>query len=195
MTQSATTASVRRQTTSRRITTCAQLLADEHGLDGFTMDELADAADVSRRTLFNYFPGKLDAVLGEMPCLDDAVLEEFRAGGPSGVLIDDLGVLADALLTANDLERGEAARVRRIMRQPKLLAATHERFEVVGAQFVEEIRRREGAAFDERQAQVAVGLLLVLFGTSLEAFLTDPGARPMNELYAEDLRAARALFA
>ena len=35
----------------------------------------------------------------------------------------------------------------------------------------------------------------LLFGTSLEAFLTDPGARPMNELYAEDLRAARALFA
>ena len=180
---------------SRRITTCAQVLTDEHGLDGFTMDDLAEATDVSRRTLFNYFPGKLDAVLGEMPCLDDVVLEEFRAGGPSGVLIEDLGVLADAILTANDLERGEAAIVRRIMRQPKLLAATHERFEAIGAQFVEEIRRREGAAFDQRQAQVAIGLMLVLFGTSLDAFLTDPGERPMNELYAEDLRAARALFA
>lgn len=36
----------------------------ERGLAGFTMQELADAAGVSRSTLFNYFPGKVDAVLG-----------------------------------------------------------------------------------------------------------------------------------
>ena len=36
----------------------------ERGLAGFTMQELADAADVSRSTLFNYFPSKADAVLG-----------------------------------------------------------------------------------------------------------------------------------
>ena len=37
----------------------------ERGLAGFTMQELADAADVSRSTLFNYFPSKADAVLVE----------------------------------------------------------------------------------------------------------------------------------
>ena len=57
-------ATQRKLVTSERITLCAQVLADEHGLDGFTMDELATAADVSRRTLFNHFPGKVDAVLG-----------------------------------------------------------------------------------------------------------------------------------
>ena len=53
--------------TTRRITLCAQRLTDERGLDGFTMDDLAEAAEVSRRTLFNYFPGKVDAVLGAAP--------------------------------------------------------------------------------------------------------------------------------
>ena len=57
----------KRWETSRRITLCAQRLTDAHGIDGFTMDELADAAEVSRRTLFNYFPSKTDAVLGEAP--------------------------------------------------------------------------------------------------------------------------------
>ena len=39
-------------------------LADDRGFDGFTMDELAAAAAVSRRTLFNHVSGKLEAVLG-----------------------------------------------------------------------------------------------------------------------------------
>ena len=36
----------------------------EHGLDGFTMEQLAERVGVSRRTLFYYFPAKDDAVLG-----------------------------------------------------------------------------------------------------------------------------------
>ena len=55
----------RHEETAHHISACSQLLADERGFDGFTMEDLADAAGVSRRTLFNYFPGKADAVLGE----------------------------------------------------------------------------------------------------------------------------------
>lgn len=33
-----------------------------HGFDGVTIDDIADAAGVSRRTFFNYFPGKEDVV-------------------------------------------------------------------------------------------------------------------------------------
>ncbi|MDP3890466.1 TetR family transcriptional regulator, partial [Nocardioides sp.] len=77
----------RRHATAHRITQRAQELTLEHGLDGFTMDELADAADVSRRTLFNYFPGKIDAVLGAIPQIDPELLAVFRAGGPHGDLV------------------------------------------------------------------------------------------------------------
>src|SRR6478609_9557324 len=89
----------KRWETSHRIAMCAQRLTDEHGLDGFTMDELADAAEVSRRTLFNYFPSKLDAVLGELPAVPPAALATFHAGGPHGSLIEDLGALAMAILS------------------------------------------------------------------------------------------------
>lgn len=62
----------------------------ERGLAGFTMQELADAAGVSRSTLFNYFPGKVDAVLG-VSRSDDA--------GAAGLerMLDDLLVAATPL--------------------------------------------------------------------------------------------------
>jgi AcrR family transcriptional regulator len=67
MSQSATSREERRQATSYRISVCAQQLTEQHGLEGFTMEELAEAAGVSRRTLFNYYPSKIDAVLGASP--------------------------------------------------------------------------------------------------------------------------------
>ena len=51
MTESATTREGRRRATSYRISVCAQELTEERGLEGFTMEELAEAAGVSRRTL------------------------------------------------------------------------------------------------------------------------------------------------
>ena len=62
----------------------------ERGLAGFTMQELADAAGVSRSTLFNYFPGKVDAVLGVSKS-DDAGAAELER------MLDDLLVAATPL--------------------------------------------------------------------------------------------------
>ena len=80
----------KRWESSQRITECAQALTVDRGLDGFTMDDLAEAAGVSRRTLFNYFRSKTDAILGVAPDVPDAAVEAFRSGGPHGDLIDDL---------------------------------------------------------------------------------------------------------
>ncbi|HYF72879.1 MAG TPA: TetR family transcriptional regulator, partial [Nocardioides sp.] len=81
----------RRETQKRetelRIHRRALELTDERGLDGWTMDDLAAVSDVSRRTLFNYFPGKVDAVLGGTPELPADALEVFHGGGPTGRLV------------------------------------------------------------------------------------------------------------
>ena len=55
MGQSATlTRERKRRETADRITACAQELTEARGLDGFTMEDLAAEAHVSRRTRFNY---------------------------------------------------------------------------------------------------------------------------------------------
>ncbi|MCR3749895.1 TetR/AcrR family transcriptional regulator [Lentzea californiensis] len=58
--------------TRRSLAGAALRLAMEHGLDGVTVEDIADAAGVSRRTFSNYFTSKEDAVL-------DADRERLRA--------------------------------------------------------------------------------------------------------------------
>lgn len=174
---------------------CAQVLADDRGLDGFTMEELAESAGVSRRTLFNYFPGKLDAVLGDHRELSEQALAQFHARGAGGNLVVDLRDLAYDLLEGPELRREDVLRFRRVLHaNPRLLAAAHDRFLVLTGHIVEQIRAREGAAFDAHRAQVAVRLLCALFDSAFEIFLSDPEERPITTAYDDVLHAARQLL-
>lgn len=55
---------VRKQQTRATLTRLARKFTAEHGLQNFTLDELCEAANISRRTFFNHFASKDDAVLG-----------------------------------------------------------------------------------------------------------------------------------
>jgi AcrR family transcriptional regulator len=61
--------------THRALSTAARELALAHGLDGLTVEEIADAADVSVRTFFNYFSCKEEALVG----IDPGVLDDLGA--------------------------------------------------------------------------------------------------------------------
>ncbi len=200
MSESATLRDRRRWETEHRITRCAQRLTEEHGLDGFTMDDLAAAAGVSRRTLFNYFSGKIDAVLGGRPEIPADDLARFRAGGPHGDLVQDLAEIARRLLVDHALDhaldRDAAALVRRLMTTtPRLFVAAHERFETVSEEFVTLILAREGDAFGAPRARLLVRILVAVFDSSLLTFIDDPGGRELVEIFDENLRTARDHFA
>ncbi len=189
----------RRTAAALRITLCAQRLTDERRLDGFTMDDLAEEAGVSRRTLFNYFAGKLDAVLGPMPVLAAARVAQFREGGPHGDLLTDLRTLVDELLGDAVGERADVDRVRRILRaSPRLLAEVHTRYEVLSAEIVEHVVAREGPAVPAIRAKVAVTVLAALLDTALDSYLADTAdaadTEPFTHYFDESVRTARSLL-
>src|SRR5579872_6233243 len=51
--------------TRRQLRAAALHLVAEHGLANVTVEDIAEAADVSPRTFFNYFPSKEAALIGE----------------------------------------------------------------------------------------------------------------------------------
>ncbi len=181
--------------TTRRITLCAQRLTDERGLDGFTMDELAAAAEVSRRTLFNYFPSKADAVLGAHPDLPEEALATFRAGGPHGDVVDDVAELARIAVAAQDPDRESLELALRVLRaEPRLLAAAHERFEAVTDEFAALLVEREGPAFGSEKARLLLRLLLVLLDSALIVLVDEGPDRSLVDVFDEQLALARELF-
>lgn len=192
MSESATEAN--RRLTAERITQCAQNFAEERGLDGFTMDDVAACAGVSRRTLFNYVSGKLDAVLGSPPDPDPADLAEFRAGGPTGNLAEDLKIAVATVLERRDLQPDDMDRMRRLVASDaRLLKAIHDNFAHVADVIVEAISEREGEAFDPVQAQAAAAVTLALFDVALDAFLADPSST-LVKYYLSSFDAVAAIF-
>ena len=184
---------VRRQRTLRDISSCARRLAAEHGLDGFTMDELAEAVGVSRRTLFNYVPGKVDAVLGVPEPIDEELAATFLSGGPTGHLLTDVKELIVVLLDEDDPDLAEVARVRHLIRtDPRLYAAVHERFAAVMELFRDGIAQREGEDVDPLRVRLVATLALSLFDVALDESLAD-GSSSLAQHYARIFDAAMAL--
>src|SRR6476660_5993038 len=56
----------KRAATRAAITAVARSLTAERGLNGYTVEEVCEQAGISRRTFFNYFPAKEDAILGHV---------------------------------------------------------------------------------------------------------------------------------
>lgn len=184
----------RRHETSRRISHCARVLADEHGIDGFTMDDLAAAAEVSRRTLFNYFPGKDAAVFGEKPAIRDGLLDTFRAGGPTGDLVSDIVALVNELLDTHEIDRDEVALMHRVMHDnPRLIALAKQDFELRCEEFCEATEVREGAAYDDIRARVLVRVVAALFETSLHYYLEHPD-EDLADVFNRAIAALRSAF-
>ena len=71
-----------RQKLQRRATILdrARELFDAHGYDDVSVEALAEAADVSLRTLYNFFPAKLDILVGVHARLVEGRLTEVLEG-------------------------------------------------------------------------------------------------------------------
>ncbi|WP_127782146.1 TetR family transcriptional regulator [Rhodococcus sp. X156] len=193
MGQSAKTVLRRRTQTGYRVWMCAQQLTDERGFDGFTMDDLAELAGVSRRTLFNYFPGKADAVLGTAPELTSDVLVTLSERRGSD-LMEDLLLLGGEILGPLDITRAQVERMKRvIISNPRLLTLCYERMAALSAQTVAAIRARDGDAFDGPRTVLAVRLVGAILDAAMENWLAqDDGT--LVEAFEKALRGARELL-
>ncbi|WZH51712.1 MAG: TetR/AcrR family transcriptional regulator [Nocardioides alkalitolerans] len=184
----------KREETARRIMLSAQRLATEHGLDGFTMDELAEAAGVARRTLFNYYPSKVDACLGPPIEVPAEAMTAFASGGPTGNLGADLEHLAREVLAIEQPTREEMVLHRRLFQIPRLVEAVHDRFAELAVDLQEAVRARGGEQIDQEGALLLIRVLLVVFDTAIDASIAGDDT-PLSDLFSRHFGTVRRLLA
>jgi AcrR family transcriptional regulator len=193
----------RRLETERALARGARLLTAEVGLNGFTIEQVCEAAGVSRRTFFNYFASKEDAVLGIPAHRGDADAEAaFLAGGDpsaadlSPTLLDDLAALAAVRWARMDVAPETAAELfAAVEREPRLLPRVVQHVSLMERSDAVLVERREGLPEGDLRAALAAQLIGLIGRSATEAFLTGLHVRSFEALYAERLVAARDLFA
>jgi len=185
---------VKRHQTALRLQQCGLQLTLAQGFDGWTIDDLAAAADVSRRTVFNYFDGKADVVLGPGIEVDQEKVDVFVAGGPTGRLFDDLIALAHEAIRDRTDEQLIASLREAVVKDSRLLALVHDRLEEAATGLAEFIRQREGDDFPPQQSRLLLKLLLTFFDHALDRTSQDP-ARTFTEHFDATVADARAALA
>lgn len=186
----------RKRETSRALTQAARRLTTERGFAGFTIEELCAEVGVSRRTFFNYFESKENAVFGfaTIDSRQEELEEAFVA--EHGDLLDDfirLTILRFGLF--NPLE--DAAELFAVIEQePRLLKAAFEQLAKNERRDVGLIVRRTGEAPDaELRAEVMVQSVGALVRLAMDQLLHHQSTETFEALVTRRLDLARAVYA
>lgn len=156
----------RRSQTREEIHRAAVDLVLERGLAQVTVDEIAEAAGVSQRTFFNYFPTKRDALVLGPPPLPAEALARFLRGG--GRLREDLRDLLVAYVERSPRQRDELRRLHTVVRaNPELSPLMQQRFRAFEAELADAVARRLGEASVTFEASVIAAVAAALLRTAV----------------------------
>jgi AcrR family transcriptional regulator len=186
----------------RRMIVEARRATVELGLHGFTIEQLCETVGVSRRTFFNHFGSKDDAVLGIELNADVEAIDAYAAGG---IVPGDLDPLGSIIALAIDqfsrvgFVRADEAMMRRVFeREPALVARFLSATDVQLARVTVAVRRRFG--WDDpgdRRARLvtetAAALLKVTAETYFDDTFDEATGPTFDALLTENLRLLRAV--
>lgn len=165
-----------------RLSSAALDLFELQGFDATTVDQIAAAVGVNRRTFFRYFEAKEDAVFSDSP-------ERLRileltltkgAGNPIPVAVHALEMQLDELLLRGDLMRRRDILVQQspaLAERQLIWSGEYQR--LLG----DHLGRDYSTSRDQMYARIVAAALLAAFGQVVTAWLRD--AQEPKPLFAE----------
>lgn len=171
----------KKRKTRQALQAAAIRLMSETGFANTTIEQIADAADVSPRTFFRYFPTKESVVLTD---LQDEIVAGHLANAPLEMSIADAYEAAMTAaftdLTADEW-RVEQARMRLVVSTPELgmtigIAAALRPLNDA----TEFIRRRLQLGADDPRPRVYAAMLVAAAGAAVAPLLDDLGSGPVD---------------
>ncbi len=148
-------------------------LIDEKGYAATTVEQIADAADVSPSTFFRYFPSKESLLLADD--LDPLILEAFKAQPPNLSPAQAFRRAYESTLAGMSEEQleFENTRQRLIFSIPELKGALYDEYYRTVGVVAEAIGHRIGRAAGDFEVRVFAGALT---GAVMAAFDSAPKA-------------------
>jgi AcrR family transcriptional regulator len=143
----------KRQQTRERLTQAAMALFLERGFEATTLDDIAAAADISRRSFFHYFASKEDVVFAWQE-ESSAVLITAVAARPANESM--LTAAENAILAmVGQLKPGEAIAIARLKRDnPALQARDQVKHEKLERALAEALSKRAGHKAEKLHARL-----------------------------------------
>jgi AcrR family transcriptional regulator len=160
----------KKQETRQLIADTARRLFTERSFDAVTVAEVARAANVSEKTVFNYFPTKEDLVYSRLEAFEDELLAAIRERGPGETVLSAFRTFLfqpRGVFALGESDDGAAtgqiqAITRMITESPALLA----RERLVFARYTESlaalIATESGAGPDDVEPRVVAGAILAV---------------------------------
>jgi mycofactocin system transcriptional regulator len=147
------------------------------GFDATTVDDIAVAAGIGRRTFFRYFPSKNDIPWGAFENELDRMRIRLKACPPQVPLMDAIRL---ALIDFNQVDPAQVPLHRRrmelILRVPALLAHSTLRFTAWREVIAEFVAERTGHRPDDLAPQAIAHAVLGVSVAAYEHWLDDPAA-------------------
>jgi AcrR family transcriptional regulator len=155
----------KKRRTRQLIADTARRLFAERGFDGVTVAEIARAADVAEKTVFNYFPLKEDLVYSGMEYFEAQLLEAISERPPGESVLTAFGRFVSnprGLLAETDPDAVErlAQLTRTITESPALAAREQQIFERYTASLAALIAAETGAGADDIEPWVAANAMM-----------------------------------
>jgi AcrR family transcriptional regulator len=181
----------KRLATRQAISDAATRLFFEHGFDRVTVDQIAEAADVGRMTVFNHFPRKEDMFFDREQEARDMAFDAVSSRPPGISPVEALGALAHRLVEQRHpsfplFEETKAFVETALASEPLKARARQMRDDFVSA-LAEVLAGAAGRPHDDAEACLAAGLIASAWSiafTRAHALLTQSG----------DADAAKRLF-
>jgi AcrR family transcriptional regulator len=171
----------KKQKTRDTIVSVALELFDERGYEHTTIAEIAEAAEVSPRTIFAYFPSKEDILFSNLPEAQERLAQALRER-PEGVTAFD--VLRDFVAESLDRAPNDACRKRIVSGDETLRRNERARLAPFEHLLVEAIAQDLNARPDDIRPQIVAAALIATFSTLQDRNGALSGSVPPEEAMA-----------
>lgn len=144
----------------------------EHGYDATTVDDIATAAGVSKRSFFRYFPAKDDVVFHGMDELANEMAAEI--GTAEG---DDWDVLREVVTRWQERVYASGQTLELVESSPSLRARMVDKRDELRRKASEALRQRHGSDLDEFTADLLTGAAGAVLDAAAQEWLRVGGDR------------------